>query len=119
MSAPADASNPKISLLLNQDLGGLPPATVITAQIDPLCSEGEALANKLEADGVTVTYQNFEGVTHEFFGMNSILKEARDAQNLVAAQLQKAFGGAPSTATEDYSGIIPKSGAAPDFKSRE
>ena len=41
-------------------------ATVITAEIDPLMSEGKTLADKLKAAGSKVTYQHYEGATHEF-----------------------------------------------------
>lgn len=91
-SDPASASDPKIALLQSKSLEGLPPATIITAQIDPLRSDGEALAKKLEKDGVKVDYRNYEGVTHEFFGMGAVVDKARDANAHVVSQLKKAFG---------------------------
>ncbi|MBC8126800.1 MAG: alpha/beta hydrolase, partial [Gloeobacteraceae cyanobacterium ES-bin-144] len=71
-----DVENPTVALLQAKTLKGLPSATIITAQIDPLRSEGEALAKKLTADGVVVAYKNYEGVTHEFFGMGAVVDEA-------------------------------------------
>lgn len=91
LANPGDASDPKIALLQAKSLKGLPPATIITADIDPLRSEGEALAKKFESDGVAVTYKNYEGVTHEFFGMGAVLSKARDAQGFVAGELKKAL----------------------------
>ncbi len=91
LTHPTDAANPQIALLQAKTLKGLPPATIITAQIDPLRSEGEALAKKLEADGVQVTYKNYEGVTHEFFGMGAVVDKAKDAVDLVAGRLKEAF----------------------------
>ncbi|MCB0121311.1 MAG: alpha/beta hydrolase, partial [Caldilineaceae bacterium] len=79
LQEPEDANDPYASPLLADDLSGLPGATVITAEIDPLRSEGEAYAVRLQEAGVDVTYQNFPGVTHEFFGMGAVLPEARDA----------------------------------------
>lgn len=76
---------------MHADLAGLPPTTVITAQIDPLRSEGEAFAKKLASAGVKVNYRNFNGVTHEFFGMGAVLSEAREALNLAANDLTSAF----------------------------
>ena len=87
---PSDAKDPRIDLL-HADLRGLPPATILTAQIDPLRSGGEMLAQKLKAAGVKVDAKNYSGVTHEFFGMGAVLKESRDATQLAASQLKKAF----------------------------
>lgn len=89
---PALATNGLVSPLLVEDLSGLPPATLITAEIDPLRSEGEAYAQRLEEAGVDVLYQNFDGVIHEFFGMGAVVPEAQAAVDLVAQRLQEAFG---------------------------
>jgi acetyl esterase len=58
---------------------------------DPLRSEGEMLAQKLKADGVSVNYRNFDGVTHEFFGMGAVLDDARAAMDFAVQSLKKAF----------------------------
>lgn len=87
----ADRNNPYVSPLLAEDLSGLPPATIITAQIDPLRSEGEDYANRLSEAGVAVVYQNFDGVAHEFFGMTAVLEESRQAVALAAEGLRTAF----------------------------
>lgn len=88
---PQDASDPKVALLDAKTLKGLPSATIITAQIDPLRSEGEALAKKLTADGVEVAYKNYEGVTHEFFGMGAVVDVAKEANAFVCSNLKAAF----------------------------
>lgn len=90
LRSPADGKNPMISLT-QANLKGMPPTTIITAEIDPLRSEGKALADKLEADGVAVTYQNYDGVTHEFFGMATVLPQAKQAQQLAASELKKGL----------------------------
>ena len=92
LAEPSDAWNAFVSPLLVQDLSGLPPATVITAELDPLRSEGEAYATRLTEAGVEVVYQNFDGVTHEFFGMGAVLEEAQQAVTLAAEGLTAAFG---------------------------
>lgn len=92
LADPVDASDPYVSPLLAEDLSGLPPATILTAEIDPLQSEGAAYAARLEEAGVAVVYQNFAGVTHEFFGMGALLPEAQEAVALAAEGLQSAFG---------------------------
>jgi len=75
----------------DDQLAAIPPAKVVTAQIDPLRSQGQAYAEKLESAGVDVAYKNFNGVTHEFFGMASMVNEARSAQQFVADRLKQAF----------------------------
>jgi acetyl esterase/lipase len=82
--------DPRIDLI-HADLRGLPSATVITAEIDPLRSEGKALADKLTESGVSVAYRNYHGVTHEFFGMAAVLREGRDAVQFAANNLMAGF----------------------------
>lgn len=86
-----DAKNPRVALLQAESLKGMPSATIVTAQIDPLRSEGAALAEKLKADGVDVAYKNYEGVTHEFFGMSAVIDEAKQANEFVTKRLKAAF----------------------------
>jgi acetyl esterase len=73
-------------------LKGFPPATIITAEIDPLQEEGRDFAERLHKEGVPVTHRDYAGVTHEFFGMSAVLAKAKDAQALAAGELKKAFG---------------------------
>ena len=91
LRSPADGRSPLIDLV-HADVQGLPGTTVITAQIDPLRSEGQALADRLEDAGVEVNYKNYEGAAHEFFGMGAVLADAKAAQQQAAAGLQKGFG---------------------------
>jgi acetyl esterase/lipase len=53
--------------------------------------EGKALADKLKAAGSDVAYENYDGVTHEFFGMAPLLDAARRAQDLAARELREAL----------------------------
>ena len=77
--------------LVDADLSGLPPTTVINAQIDPLAAEGRALADALDAAGVDVEHREFAGVTHEFFGMGAVLEQAAAAQQFAADRLMDAW----------------------------
>ncbi len=90
LNTPVESANPLISLV-NANLTGLPKTTIIAAELDPLQTEGKTLSDKLQAAGVNTLYKLYIGVTHEFFGMAAIIPEAKDAQNLAAAQLKKAF----------------------------
>lgn len=87
----ASAQDPRISLV-KANLKGLPPTTIITAEIDPLHDDGSMLADKLKEAGVKVNYKNYDGVTHEFFGMAAIVPEAKVAQGVAASDLNGAFG---------------------------
>ena len=90
-NSPADGDDPLISLVDEADLSGLPPATIIAAEIDPLQTEGRLLADRLEAAGVTTTYQLYPGTTHEFFGTYAVVRPADEAQDFAADQLRAAF----------------------------
>jgi acetyl esterase/lipase len=90
-----DGESRMISLVREPRLQGLPPATVITAQIDPLRSEGKEYADNLREAGVPVNYRDYEGVTHEFFGMGAVLDQAREAQHFAAEGLHQAFSASP------------------------
>lgn len=86
----AASADPRISLI-KADLKGLPPTTIIAAQIDLLQTEGKLLADKLKDAGVDVDYKLYDGVTHEFYGMATVVPDAKDAQAKAAANLKKAF----------------------------
>lgn len=87
---PADATDPRINLLA-ADLKNLPSVTIIQAAIDPLASEGAALATRLRAQGVTVTLRKYEGVTHEFFGGDAVIRKAGEAQRFAGEQLRASW----------------------------
>ena len=75
----ADRDHPTASPL-QADLTGLPPAVVITAGFDPLCSEGEAYAKALAEESVTTIYRNYPGAIHGFMTMPSlgVCRQARE-----------------------------------------
>ncbi|MBP0445774.1 alpha/beta hydrolase [Roseomonas sp. SSH11] len=95
---PQDLQDPRLDLVGKADLAGLPPVVLVNAEIDPLASDGQRLAEKLRAAGVPVAHRLYPGVTHEFFGADAVLTRAREAQEFVGAEMQRIFA-APAAAT--------------------
>ena len=108
----ADLSNPRVDLVGQADAHDLPPTTIVTAEIDPLRSDGERLGGKLKIATVPVAMRDYPGVTHDFFGMGAVVEQAAKAQRFVAEQLDKAFAPAhgAAVALQDL-GVAPYSEA--------
>ena len=89
----ADMQDLRINLV-KANLRGLPPTTIVNAQIDPLRSDGETLAAAMRAAGDKVEQKTFPGTTHEMFGMGKVVRGAADANAYAVSRLQAAFAGA-------------------------
>lgn len=76
-----------------EQLQGLPPALIITAEADVLRDEGEAYANKLREAGVRVTSVRFQGIIHDFVMLNVLANTAaaRGAIALATNWLREGF----------------------------
>jgi acetyl esterase/lipase len=74
-------------------LAGLPPALVITAEADPLRDEGEAYAARMRRAGVSVTAVRYQGTIHDFVMLNALAasEEARAAIEQASAVLRRAL----------------------------
>lgn len=96
LAEPEDARNPHVSPAFLEDLRGLPPALIITAECDPLRDEGEAYARRLQEAGVPVTHTRYEGMIHPFINMLGATEGAQKAVDEIAAAVRAM---APAKAT--------------------
>ncbi len=88
---PADGDNPLASPLRVEDVRGLPPAIVITAELDPLRDEGELYAARLADADVPTDLVRFDGAVHGFFSQADRFDAAAEAQALAASALRRRF----------------------------
>jgi acetyl esterase/lipase len=73
--------DPRMSPLRAPDdaLVGLPPAIVISAELDPLRDEGEAYGRRLRAAGVDCEIARYRRMVHGFYSLPGVVPAARTA----------------------------------------
>ena len=98
LADPEDGAEVRASPMRADDLAGLPPSLVITAEFDPLRDEGETFAAKLQASGVDVRHSRYEGTIHGFFRMGAVIDAAHRLSDEVGGYLREVL------ATERVSG---------------
>ncbi|WP_430334129.1 alpha/beta hydrolase [Rhodococcus sp. ACT016] len=86
--APGGADSPLISPARAETLAGLPPAVVVTAGRDPLCSEGDGYAARLAFDGVATTHRRYDDLFHGFMTVAAL-----SATQLTRKQLWEDLSG--------------------------
>ena len=89
LQSPDDARNPYAVPSAANSFAGLAPAIVITAQYDPLLSDGENYAQLLRGAGVEVTYRQFDGMIHGFFTNMAVTPTSQIAIDYAAAEIKK------------------------------
>ena len=105
--------DPRIDIVGSGDVADLPPTTIVTAEDDPLRSDGERLGGKLQRATVPLEMRDYPGVTHDFFGMGAAVQKAAEAQAFVTESLENAFRskGDAALALEEL-GVMPYPEAA-------
>ncbi|GAA1866451.1 alpha/beta hydrolase [Paeniglutamicibacter psychrophenolicus] len=86
---PFGRSHPEASPLKREDLSGLPPALIITAEHDVLRDEGEHYARALSAAGVDVELHRWQGQMHGFIQMVGILPASLEVTELIASRISE------------------------------
>jgi acetyl esterase len=89
---PIDRDDPYVSPFRAADLGGLPPAHVVTAELDPLRDSGEAYARRLVEAGVRTTLHRYLGHTHGSGNLWQTWPSAAEWMSEVAAAIRTAVG---------------------------
>lgn len=86
-----DPASPEVSPLFVEDLAGVAPAQVLTAEFDPLRDEGDAYAVRLAEAGVAVDHLPHPGLVHGFLGFTSFSPDAAQAAEAMTARVHKAL----------------------------
>lgn len=93
-SAGRDISNdPTAAPLADTNYAGLPPTVVITAQCDPLSSDGEIYRDRILAAGGKAVWREEKGLVHGYLRGRTTIRRARDSFDRIVASLQALAAG--------------------------
>ena len=87
----ADRSDWRASPLLAASLENTPPALVLTCGHDPLCTEGQLYAARLEREGVPVIAVHLSDQMHGILNMGKAIGAAGGVIDFAAAVLREAW----------------------------
>jgi acetyl esterase len=91
--APAgtNPADPRISPLRADDVGGLPPTLIHTAEFDPLRDEGRDYFQRLSRAHSEVSYTCHPGMIHLFYGLGAVIPYARTALEQIGGEIRAAL----------------------------
>lgn len=90
LAQPADREDARVNLL-EAELAGVAPVTVILAECDPVRPQGERYAAALSAAEVPVEVYQYEGMLHGFFGLDEIFPQATGAMSVAGKRIAEAL----------------------------
>ncbi|MFI8975652.1 alpha/beta hydrolase [Nocardia asteroides] len=88
-----EPADPLAAPLRAESLRGMPPALVLTAEVDPIRDDAEAYAARLADDGVPVTAIRYDGVFHGFFTEVGVFAQTGRAIDAVCDYLRRSAAG--------------------------
>jgi acetyl esterase len=91
LTTPDQGADPRVSPGRAEDLTGLPPAVIATAEHDPLRDQGDHYARRLAEAGVPVEHLPVQGATHGFLSFTGPVQLARDVLDQLAEAVGRAF----------------------------
>lgn len=92
LAHPAQGRLEQVSPLHAGRLAGLPPATVISCEYDPLRDEAEAYARRLQGEGVAVECVRLPGMVHACIHMLGAAAAARGLFDAAGTAVRRALG---------------------------
>src|SRR5208283_1799377 len=84
LANPANATSHWAAPARADDLSRLPPALVITMEVDPTRDEGEDYARALSAAGVPTVCRRFDGMFHGTLSLSRVIPRAADIHDAIA-----------------------------------
>ena len=91
LTTPDEGADPRVSPAREDELAGLAPAVIVTAEHDPLRDQGDRYAQRLADAGVRVKHLPIKGATHAFFSFTGSVQLSRDVLNQLADTVASAF----------------------------
>lgn len=86
-----DQLKPEVSPIYHKDFSNLAPAFVLTAEYDPLKTEGKQYADKIKNAGNIVLYKDYKKLVHGFFNIPKLSQESMQAYFDIQAFLKKVL----------------------------
>jgi acetyl esterase len=89
LAVPEGSDARAVSPLYADDLGGLAPALVVVAALDPVADHGRTYAARLRAAGTPSALTEHSRATHAFLSMPGVVRQARAAREEVTGFLRE------------------------------